>query len=493
MSDNPTTSNPADPDIDLLTGLPTRPALYRTLALALEKAASGAPSPALLALDLDRFQSVNDSSGIATGDGVLRRVARRLQSAMPPGATVARISGDEFAVLLPDAAAAGSVAARLLDLVGRTYAVNGNAVTLSVSIGVACAPGHGTDADALLRSANIALHRAEAEGKNKWCLFEHWMREHASARQALEMDLRTALGLNKNELRGAMGVDQFEVYYQPQATLDGRCLTGFEALVRWRHPQRGLVEPEQFIALAEEIGLIGLLGDWVLRTACRAAASWPGPVAGAPLAVSVNVSPLQLRERRALVAGIAQVLEDTGLDGERLDIEITESALIGDAQVTLAAIKALGVRLTLDDFGTGYSSLSQLVRYPFDRLKIDASFVRRLPSRGETPGRGSAQAQALWMVQAIASLGSGLHMSTVAEGIETEQQAAQAMAAGVDQMQGFLVARPMPEAEIPAFIERFGKPRPGVPPATPTSSTSPESSHDHPRPVQPRLFQHQRH
>ncbi len=442
-----------DERTDLLTGLPTRPALHDLLVSALVDMAAEGPFPALMALDLDRFKAINDSTGLSTGDGVLRRVAQRIRGALPAGATVARISGDEFAVLLPDGRDGTVLAARLLDLIGRPYAVNGHAVTLSVSIGLALAPQHGGSAEELLRSAAIALHLAECQGKNRCSVFEPWMRDKASARQSLETDLRAALGTQRTELRKALHVDQFEVHYQPQVTLQGRRLIGFEALVRWRHPVLGMVGPDRFIPLAEEIGLIGLLGDWVMLTACTAAAAWPVPRHGKPLQVAVNVSPLQLRERRALVASVADALARSGLPPERLEIEITESALMGDAQETLRAIKALGVGLSLDDFGTGYSSLSQLAHYPFDRLKIDRSFVRDLPDGQLAPNRETAHAQ--WMLQAVASLGSGLGMTTVAEGVETETQAELVRLAGVTLLQGYLVARPTPAADVHALIERL--------------------------------------
>jgi diguanylate cyclase (GGDEF)-like protein len=470
--------------LDRLTRLISRPALHRALVTALAERDIEGPQPALLVLDLDRFQAVNDSTGIATGDGVLSRVARRIDSAVPPASIVARISGDEFAVLLPDGRDAPAIAARLLELIGRPYAVNGHAVTLSVSIGLALAPQHGDDADALLRAANIALHRAEADGKNRSCCFEPWMQEQASSRQALETDLRAALALNKLDLRRTMAVEQFEVHYQPQVTVAGRRLFGFEALARWRHPVRGMVGPDQFIPLAEEIGLIGLLGDWVMRTACRTAAAWPTPQHGPPLQVAVNVSPLQLRERRALVASIADALQTSGLAPGRLEVEITESALMGDALETLLAIKALGVGLSLDDFGTGYSSLSQLAHYPFDRLKIDRSFVRDLPevsnagagqaAAGDPDQRVAAHAQ--WMIQAIASLGRGLGMATIAEGVETEWQADLVRRAGVTEMQGYLVSRPMPEGALAALVAHLDTPpaadQPVSGPAVLSSTTS---------------------
>jgi diguanylate cyclase (GGDEF)-like protein len=443
----------ANDDLDALTGLCSRAALYRILSATLLDAEPGGSQPALLALDLDRFQAVNDSTGIATGDGVLSRVAKRIRSAVPKDATVARISGDEFAVLLPDGRLGSEVAARLLDLISRPYAVNGHAMTLSVSIGLAQTRGAGEEADRLLQASNIALHRAEADGKNRWYLFEPWMQEHASKRQTLEMDLRAALAVNRVELRQAMAVEQFEVHYQPQVDATSLRLLGFEALVRWQHPVRGRVGPDEFIPLAEEIGLIGLLGDWVLRTACNTAAAWPAPRFGKPFQVAVNVSPVQLKERRALVASIANALATSGLAPERLEIEITESALIGDALETLQGIKALGVSLSLDDFGTGYSSLSQLAHYPFDRLKIDRSFVRDLPTGEEAHRAGAPQAR--WMLQAIASLGAGLGMSTVAEGVETEAQADLVRQAGVTVIQGYLIARPTPEPELAPLMLRL--------------------------------------
>jgi diguanylate cyclase (GGDEF)-like protein len=451
--DVPAAGDPALKEHDPLTGLCSRAELHRLLGTTLAGARPGDALPALLALDLDRFQSINDSTGIATGDGVLSRVAGRIRGAVPKDATVARISGDEFAVLLPDGSQGSAVAAKLLELIARPYAVNGHAMSLSVSIGLARALGPDQDADDLLQAANIALHCAEADGKDRWCLFEPWMQQRASSRQALEMDLRAALATNKVELRKAMAVEQFEVHYQPQVDSRSQRLLGFEALARWRHPVRGMVGPNEFIPLAEEIGLIGLLGDWVLQTACRTAASWPAPSTGAPYRVAVNVSPLQLRERRALVASIANALASSGLAPGRLEIEITESALIGDALETLQGIKALGVSLSLDDFGTGYSSLSQLAHYPFDRLKIDRSFVSELPSGDAAHAVRTVQSR--WMLQAIASLGAGLGMSTVAEGVETEAQAAIVREAGVSVIQGFLIARPTPEAALASLIERL--------------------------------------
>jgi diguanylate cyclase (GGDEF)-like protein len=445
-----------DPTVDPLTKLPTRRAFQQALTQAFARVTKDQAGPALLALDLDRFQAVNDSTGIVTGDLLLTRAAARIVGAVPQGSTVARISGDEFTVLIPDASAAEAVAERLLDLLGRTYAVNGHTVTLSVSIGLALAPQHGADAVSLLRSATIALHAAEADGKNKWRVFDPAMQAHASAQQQLESDLRAVLELNRRELGSAMAVEQFEVHYQPQVDIGSGRLTGFEALVRWRHPDRGMVSPMLFIPLLEQIGLIGLLGDWVLNTACRAAAAWPVPHGGKPLTVSVNVSPIQLREGRAMVASVARALKDSGLDPLRLDIEITESAMLRDALETLQSLKGLGVGLSLDDFGTGFSSLSQLAGYPFDRLKIDKSFVDDLSGMGSK--QTSVRDRAFWMIKAIASLGSGLGIGTTAEGVETAGQLDQVRSAGVTHMQGYLVARPLPEAQVRAQIDRLSAP-----------------------------------
>jgi len=439
---------------DDLTGLFSRVALHEQLDALLQAGAH----PALIVLDLDRFKGVNDSTGITTGDGVLVRVAKRIVGAAPPHSIIARISGDEFAVIVPHGDSGERVAAHLLELIGRPYAVNGFAVTLSASIGLAVAPDHGTDSDALLRSANIALHSAEGAGRQRWHRFEPWMQERASHRQALETALRAALGLNKLELRNTMSVTQFEVHYQPQVACASGQLVGFEALCRWRHPSFGVVGPQEFIPLAEEIGLIGLLGDWVLRTAVRAAVGWPAAPDGTLRNVAVNVSPIQLKERRALVGSIAAALADSGLAPSRLEIEITESALNGDALETLQAIKALGVTLALDDFGTGYSSLSQLAQYPFDRLKIDRSFVCDLhaaPTIPQCESNERADAHARWMIQAIASLGTGLGLTTIAEGVETEAQAELVRQAGVTDIQGFLISKAMPSHDVAAWIAVF--------------------------------------
>lgn len=442
-------------DLDPLTGLGGRSTLRHAVDAALADGPDHATGPTLLMLDLDRFKAVNDSIGHAAGDAVLSRVAQRLRQGAGTGAVVARISGDGFAVLLPDGERTDAVAERLLDLIGRPYAVAGHAVAIGCSIGIARAPEDGTDAVTLMQAADLALHQAEKEGRNGLRRFEPSMQARARLRRALENDLRSALAMQQVELRRALALEQFELHYQPQVDLDTGRVTGCEALLRWRHPERGLVPPDQFIPLAEEIGLIGLLGEWVLRTACRTAATWTGP--GGGVRVSVNVSPLQLRERGALADRVAAALDNAGLAPERLEMEITESAMIADPGGALPAIHALGVGLALDDFGTGFSSLAQLGRHPFDRIKIDRSFVFDL-DRSQAGLAGGSVAEAAWMVRAIAALGVGLGMRTVAEGVETPRQAAMVRQAGCSEIQGYLISRPVPAAAVPELLERLATP-----------------------------------
>lgn len=432
-----------DGNRDLLTGLATRRALIETLDGILTDATR---RPGLILLDLDRFKSVNDSLGPLVGDAVLCRIAQRLHSVCPESLLIARVSGDGFAVVVPEAGTLAAVAARMLDVVGRPYAVRGHAVTVSTSIGTAAVEDDRRTAHALLHAADLAMHQAERDGRNRVRRFEPSMQERARLRQALEADLRAAMAMQQVELRRALVSEQFEVHYQPQVSLaDGRP-TGFEALVRWRHPRRGLVPPDAFIPLAEEIGLIGLLGDWVLRTACRAAASWP-----VPLKLGVNISPLQLIDGRGMILAVQRALADSGLPAERLEIELTESALAGEVADTLAAIRRLGVGLALDDFGTGHSSLGRLRSFHFDRLKIDRSFVADLRPEASPEARRAAE----WMIRAVASLGGGLDMQTVVEGIETEEQRAVARAAGCTEMQGWLTGRPVSEGAVPDVIARL--------------------------------------
>lgn len=442
--------------IDPLTGLFLRRSFRSVVAEAMAQQTDQSVRSTILVLDLDRFKAVNNSAGHDTGDGVLQRVARRIRGAAGSDAVVARISGDEFAVFRPSGEGITELADKLLDLVGRPYVVNGHAITISASIGIAQAPTDGTDADALMRSATIALNQAEVDGRNRQRNFEPSMQDRARLRLALETDLRAALALQQVELREALSLDQFVLHYQPMVDMATGHLTGFEALLRWQHPTRGLVYPDSFIPLAEGIGLIGALGSWVLRCACKEAVHWPRPAHGAPLRVAVNVSALQLREGSAFVAGVAEALRLAGLPAEQLEIEITESAMAEDSVEVLTAIHALGVMLAIDDFGTGYSSLSRIAQFSFDRIKIDRSFIKAIGATGRSPRRGSTGGAA-WMIRAIAALGTGLGIATTAEGVETAAQASLVREAGVTEMQGFLIDRAVPPDAVPAVITRLDR------------------------------------
>lgn len=439
-------------DVDALTRLPHREGLRRHLHTLgrLDRRTT------VIVLDLDRFKWVNDSAGFAAGDSVLRSVAERLLALAPAEAFVARLSADEFALAVCDCEDIIPLAEALLEEMRRAFAADGFALTLSASIGIATS-NDATNADELLRAAGIAMNRAQQDGRDCCRRFEPWMLESASTRQSLETALRSALSTGGPSARSRLGIEEFEVFYQPQVTVERRQLEGFEALVRWRHPERGLVGPDEFIPIAEATGLIAPLGDWVLRSSCRAAAQWPTLPNGEPPRVAVNVSPLQLRDRAALLASIRSALSETGLPPHQLEIEITESALNRDALGTLRDVKALGVQLALDDFGTGYSSLSQLAQYPFDRLKIDRSFVRelRVAAAGPFAIDGTQQrSHARWMIQAIASLGAGLRLTTVAEGVESEHQAELVRQAGVAVMQGYLISKAIPAADLEGWIAR---------------------------------------
>ena len=419
--------------LDPLTLLGNRRAFQRRLDdLLARMVAAGGEGPALLLLDLDRFKSINDTLGHPVGDTLLCTVAQRLQAESRGGDTVTRLGGDEFAVLLADAAGAETVAARLIDLLGRPYLVQGHLAQIGASIGIAVAPRDGADSTQLVRSADLALYQAKADGAGKWRLFAPEMEARAQERRVLEFDLRKAVTLR-----------EFELHYQPQTcAATGRPL-GFEALARWRSPTRGLVSPLVFVPLAEEIGLITAIGEWALRTACRDAASWDGE-----LDVAVNISAHQLDGTGRLAAAVRDALQASNLPPRRLELEVTESAMMRSRSGALEAlheIRELGVRISMDDFGTGYSSLSQLRSFPFDKIKIDRSFVVDLGSNAESAA----------MVRAIAALGTSLGMPTIAEGVETPEQASMIRDCGCDSMQGYLVSKPVPADQVAALINRL--------------------------------------
>jgi len=407
---------------DALTGLPNRSQLRTRMEEALGRVRRGEQF-AVLCLDLDRFKAVNDTLGHPVGDELLRAVTARLRSLVRETDTVVRLGGDEFAIvqtMVDQPSAATALAKRLIAGVSEPYVIEGHQVVIGTSIGIAVAPEDGTSADTLLKSADLALYRAKADGRGTWSFFEPEMDARMQARRRLELDLRRALVAG-----------EFHMLYQPLVNVATGAITGFEALLRWRHPERGLVSPVDFIPLAEETGLIIALGEWVLRTACAEAATWPGNVS-----VAVNVSAVQFTSPR-LVDAVAEALAASGLPGERLEIEVTESIMLQDNATTMAILHRLrshGIRISMDDFGTGYSSLSYLRSFPFDKIKIDQSFVRDLEKRGDARA----------IVRAISGLGGSLGMRTSAEGVETPEQYEQLRADGLTEAQGYLFGRPLP-------------------------------------------------
>jgi diguanylate cyclase (GGDEF)-like protein/PAS domain S-box-containing protein len=418
---------------DSLTNLPNRTLFRLRLDEALARARRGIGF-ALLCLDLDRFKEVNDTLGHPIGDRLLVAAADRLKAELRETDTLARLGGDEFAIiqsflLQPEEAAA--LARRLIESLSRPFIIDEQHVIVGVSIGIALAPQDSGDSESLLSAADMALYRAKSDGRGMWRYFEQAMNQRMQERRELELDLRRALS-----------DDQLELFYQPIVDVASRRVKSFEALLRWRHPQRGLLSPDLFIPLAEEIGLIAPLGEWVLRQACADAVRWPEEIG-----VAVNFSPVQFQSR-SLVKQIASALRKSGLLPRRFEVEITESVLIKDKDATLAtlgAIKALGVRIAMDDFGTGYSSLSYLQIFPFDKVKIDRSFTCNLDQ--------SRKSNAI--VKAVVSLCDGLDMAVLAEGVETEAQLEALRREGCSQAQGFLFSRPVAARELPALLQKL--------------------------------------
>jgi diguanylate cyclase (GGDEF)-like protein len=418
---------------DALTMLPNRVRFRDNLKQELLRVRPEAPI-AVLCLDLDDFKAVNDTLGHPVGDALLKQVAQRLSACLHSADTVARLGGDEFAIVQAAGAqpvAATVLAQQLIETMAEPFDIGGHSVVIGTSAGIALAPNDGCDPDELLKNADMALYRAKAEGRGTYRFFEAKMDADMQARRLLEVDLR-----------GALVRDEFEVHYQPLVDLQTARLNGFEALLRWRHPERGLVSPAEFIPLAEDIGLIAPIGAWVLKQACADATGWPGD-----LAVAVNLSPVQFRSK-TLTLDVVAALGASGLPARRLELEITEAVMLQETETTLATLKelkALGARISMDDFGTGYSSLSYLRKFPFDKIKIDQSFIRDLASRPES----------LAIVRAVAGLGNTLGMATTAEGIETMDQLRAVRAEGCTQVQGFLLGRPKPASLIPAMLEAF--------------------------------------
>ncbi|MEJ2435226.1 MAG: EAL domain-containing protein, partial [Pseudolabrys sp.] len=422
---------------DALTGLANRVLLTERIGEALARLKRRGDRFSVILLDLDHFKSVNDSLGHPVGDGLLKAAAQKLQTSLREDDVVARLGGDEFAILQVfegDQREAGiALANRILDVFGQTFEVGGHKVVTGASIGLAFAPDHGGNADQLIKAADLALYRAKSGGRNQFCIFEPSMEAEAHSRHALEIDLRNALRQG-----------EFEVHYQSLFSVATRRPCGAEALVRWRKPLHGMVSPAQFIPLAEETGLIVPLGEWVLRTACADATGWPPE-----MKVSVNVSPVQFC-KGDLVETVASALVDSGLPPERLELEITESVLLHNNDenlAILAALKSLGVSIVLDDFGTGYSSLSYLKLFPFDKIKIDRSFVSELSDRSDCAA----------IVCAIINLARALKIVTTAEGVETREQLALLRAAGCSIAQGYLLSRPVISSQMTFAAAEIGE------------------------------------
>lgn len=418
---------------DALTGLPNRVLLNERLEHALN---FGKPDSivATYILDLDQFKHVNDTLGHPTGDKLLKMVADRLQLIIRGMDTVARMGGDEFALVLADATKQSdvdAVARRIIEVVSEPYDINGRQVVIGTSVGIAIGrPLQGLLPDQLIRNADVALYRAKHEGRGTFSQFRPEMDALVKARGALEYDLRQALPAG-----------EFELYYQPLINLEDNSISGFEALIRWRHPDKGLLAPGVFVPLAEEIGLIVPIGEWVVREACAMAAQWPGQ-----LKVAVNISPAHFCDT-ALVQTVVDALAASGLPPNRLELEITETNLLQNSVATLSALHQLrdiGVRIAMDDFGTGYSSLSYLQSFPFDKIKIDRSFVEKI----------TEDANSLNIVRAVAALANGLGMASTAEGVETMEQLARIRAEGYTEIQGFLVSKPLPAHEVTAMLRK---------------------------------------
>ncbi|WGS23289.1 MULTISPECIES: EAL domain-containing protein [unclassified Bradyrhizobium] len=421
---------------DGLTNLPNRDFYQERLREALERSRSGNRRVAVMCVDLDLFKNVNDSFGHPMGDRLLKLVAERLRSEVHGDNMAARLGGDEFAIVLgadvsPNDASA--FAEGLIEVLSAPYDIDGLEVVVGASIGIALSPGDGTTSEELMRNADMALYRAKSEGGGVHHFFEPEMDLQAQKRRDMERDLRAAF---------ANG--EFELHYQPLVDIAADRISGFESLLRWRHPQKGMVSPAEFIPVAEDIGLIVALGEWVLREACSEATKWPADVK-----VAVNLSPVQFRSRN-LVQAVISALAHSGLSARRLELEITESVFLAETEANLAILhqlRELGVSISMDDFGTGYSSLSYLRSFPFDKIKIDRSFVKDLARRSDC----------LAIVRAISGLGRSLKITTTAEGVETIDQLDWLRAEGCNEVQGFLFSAARPASEIGALLTGFAE------------------------------------
>jgi diguanylate cyclase (GGDEF)-like protein len=419
---------------DGLTSLANRGEFLARFNEELARARDAGHAVAMHHIDLDHFKNVNDTLGHPIGDQMLCVVAARLRRCVRSDDILARLGGDEFGViqiLTKDKDDTDKLARRLMDAIHEPYMIDGNDLVVSASIGISMTSGDGDDADCLMKNADIALHCAKADGRHTYRYFEQQMDARLQSRRTLELDLRTAL------LR-----QEFRVTYQPIINLETDELTGFEALVRWHHPERGLVTPDEFIALAEDTKIILPLGDWVLWQACSDAAKWPRH-----LTLAVNLSPIQFK-KSDLVQCVTRALASAGMSAKRLELEITESALLQHSEATLDTLRALrnmGVRVVMDDFGVGHSSLSYLCKFPFDGIKIDRTFVNALPQNPEC----------LTIVRAAVGIASSMGISATAEGVETPEQLEQVRAEGCTSAQGFLFSPSVSAGECEAFMARY--------------------------------------
>jgi diguanylate cyclase (GGDEF)-like protein len=428
---------------DALSGLPNRAAFNERLDLEIAQAKLNDGALAILSLDLNRFKEINDVFGHATGDRVLVEVSRRMAECLRGGEFLARLGGDEFVVIQASADQPGDasdLAERLSAAVTDRLALDGHSMQLGASIGVAIYPTDGNNRERILANADVAMYRAKTMGQSATCFFESGMDDTVRRRRALS-----------RELEAAVGQGQLEIFYQVQIAVRDPQISGFEALLRWHHPTRGLVPPAEFIPLAEETGLILSIGEWALRTACAAAASWDKPYR-----IAVNLSPVQF-SHGDLPDLVHRILLETGLAASRLELEITESTLMSNPDRTLHSLrrlKALGVTIAMDDFGTGYSSLATLQTFPFDKIKLDRSFLLKLESRP----------QSVAIIRAMLSLGRSLNIPVMAEGVESEKHLEFLCREGCEEIQGFLLGRPEPMSKIRHLVfERADKGTPEPP------------------------------
>jgi diguanylate cyclase (GGDEF)-like protein/PAS domain S-box-containing protein len=425
---------------DALTDLPNRMLLLEQLNHEIKRVKRG-ECLAVLCLDLDQFKSVNDALGHHIGDELLKLVSERLRGCTRELDVVARMGGDEFAIIMTQmeqAADAATLSKRIRDSVIKPYQIEGHQIVTDISIGISVAPMDAVESDELLRNADMALYDAKADGRGTFRFFEPEMNTRMRVRRELEMDLRKALA-----------TEQFELHYQPLVVMKTNDVNAFEALLRWNHPTRGMISPADFIPIAEETGLIVPLGEWVLKTACNEAVDWPDHIK-----VAVNLSPAQLNSRN-LVSMVTAALNESGMSPQKLQLEITETVLLQNTFTTLATLhelRKMGVQIALDDFGTGYSSLSYLRSFPFDKIKIDRSFIQDL-SNGAEP---------LAIVNAVAGLAKCLNMTSTAEGVETQQQMEVLQSIGCTEMQGYLFSHARPAKEIRQFFAQRSADKAGV-------------------------------